>query len=264
MFCLLFVSFIARNDDVTTPLKSMSMHEKHLATFSTVLNQDQKTRNHNIMLACESIDGFVVEQGGEFSFNDVVGARVKEEGYLEARGIEYGKSVPSIGGGICQVSTTLYNLALLSGFAISERMHHSRPVMYVPEGFDAMVAWQASDLRFVNTLNVPVVIKAWSDENRITMTCAVADGYENMLDLTWESIEIVNKRIETVEPKSKGSILYGERGDHPPATNVSEMASLGLEGIRVQVVRRFIEKDGSFVNEIVSEDFYEPTYAVLK
>lgn len=100
----------------------------------------------------------MLEPGEEFSFNDIVGKRTAEKGYKEARVIQNGKYATGIGGGICILSSCIFNAALESNFKITERNPHTLKVNYVPYGRDAMVSWGTSGLKFKNNYYVPIKI----------------------------------------------------------------------------------------------------------
>ena len=141
---------------------AVSDGQKLIARFSTYYGDSKPNRKDNVALACSKIDGTVLYPEDEFSFNDIVGARTVENGFKSAYIIKDGEFVEGIGGGVCQVSSTLYNCALLANLTITCVRAHSLPVSYVAPSFDAMVS-TASDLRFVNTLSSPVTIKMLAD-----------------------------------------------------------------------------------------------------
>lgn len=118
--------------------------------YFTRLNNSPPNRNNNIILACAQINGTIIRSGDIFSFNQVVGPRSREKGYLPASIFVGQKVVPGIGGGICQVSSTIYNGALITGLKIIERHPHTLAVNYVIPGYDASVHWGAADFRFQN------------------------------------------------------------------------------------------------------------------
>ena len=133
-----------------------------IARFSTYYGDSKPNRKDNVALAARKIDGTVLYPEDEFSFNDTVGARTVENGFKSAYIIKDGEFVEGVGGGVCQVSSTLYNCALLANLTITCVRAHSLPVSYVAPSFDAMVS-TASDLRFVNALSSPVTIKTSAD-----------------------------------------------------------------------------------------------------
>lgn len=122
-----------------------------IASYSTQFDPNDHNRNQNIALAAKNINGVVVRQGETFSFNTHVGPRLAQNGYKIAPVFIDGRLVPDWGGGVCQVSSTLYNAALLADMAIEERTAHFRPPAYVPLGQDATVADNYLDFRFRNT-----------------------------------------------------------------------------------------------------------------
>lgn len=155
----LFMKGTMHPKDIAT---AVSDGQKLIARFSTYYGDSKPNRKDNVALACRKIDGTVLYPEDEFSFNDIVGARTVENGFKSAYIIKDGEFVEGIGGGVCQVSSTLYNCALLANLTITCVRAHSLPVSYVAPSFDAMVS-TASDLRFVNTLSSPVTIKMLAD-----------------------------------------------------------------------------------------------------
>lgn len=140
-----------------------------LASYTTYFDETNSPRSHNIALACSKISGTMIEPGGEFSFNGTVGKRTWENGFEEANIISGGEFVPGVGGGVCQVSTTLMNAALLSGLTVTESHPHSLTVGYVPYSRDAMVS-DASDLKFKNPYDMPVYLLGLAGGGRVKFT----------------------------------------------------------------------------------------------
>ncbi|MDI6880727.1 MAG: VanW family protein [Desulfitobacteriaceae bacterium] len=135
---------------VTAAQLEKSKPTKLLSTYSTQFNLQQANRSHNILLAAQTIDNTLLRPGEEFSFNERVGERTTSAGYLEAPIIVDKAVVPGTGGGVCQVSSTLYNAALNAGLNITERHPHALPVAYVPPGRDATVSYGTLDFKFRN------------------------------------------------------------------------------------------------------------------
>lgn len=131
-----------------------------ISTFSTIYDASAYNRSTNIALAAKKINGTIVMPGETFSYNKVVGRRTIEAGFKE--GISYigGKSVPDVGGGVCQVSSTLYNTALLANLDITERSNHMFLTGYVSASRDATVYYGSLDFCFKNTRNYPIKITA--------------------------------------------------------------------------------------------------------
>jgi vancomycin resistance protein YoaR len=139
---------------------------KVAASFDTTfsLYGEGRRRAHNIELAARAIDGMVLKPGQSFSFNTVVGRRTLERGYTWAPVIVGDEMRPGVGGGICQVASTVYASALHSAMQITERWAHGRPSSYTRLGLDATVAYPSKDLRFVNSLPYAVILHVYFPE----------------------------------------------------------------------------------------------------
>ncbi|WP_276355872.1 VanW family protein [Cohnella caldifontis] len=138
------------------------LREKQIGFYVTYYNVRNRSRAHNIALAAQAIDSRVVFPGESFSFNETVGIRTVARGYKRAPVIVRGELAEDIGGGICQVSSTLFNAADRAGLSIVSRYSHSRHVPYVPPGRDATVSWGGPDFAFRNLYNQPVLIRAYA------------------------------------------------------------------------------------------------------
>ncbi|WP_246569575.1 VanW family protein [Lentibacillus saliphilus] len=136
------------------------LRRNKLGEYTTHFKHQHKERSHNIDLAAQAINNHVVFPGESFSFNEVVGKRTEERGYMRAPVIVKGELSEGIGGGICQVSSTLFNAVSLKGIQIVKRYSHSRDVPYVPPGRDAAVSWWGPDFVFKNRYSQPLLIRA--------------------------------------------------------------------------------------------------------
>lgn len=123
-----------------------------LGSFTTTLHGSRPERTENIRLAAEALDGVVLQPGDVLSFNERVGPRTPERGYLLAPVILHETRQMQAGGGICQVASNIFVAGLLSGLSVAERWRHSTPVDYIAIGEDATIAWGAKDLRLRNDL----------------------------------------------------------------------------------------------------------------
>lgn len=137
-----------------------NIRSKRIGRYITSFNPRNKTRTKNIHLAAKAINNTVVFPGESFSFNKVVGKRTAAKGYLKAPVIIRGELSEDIGGGICQVSSTLFNAVDNAGLTIIQRFSHSRKVPYIPPGRDATVSWYGPDFVFKNKYNQPILIQA--------------------------------------------------------------------------------------------------------
>lgn len=197
---------------------------KKLGTRTTYFADSSPNRKHNIRLAAKYLDGLVLEDGEVFSFNEKVGARSAERGFKEANIILNGELVAGTGGGVCQVSTTVFLAALSSGMTILNRAHHSLPVGYVPPGYDAMVS-SVSDLRIHNTLGRRVYVSAKTTNDSITVTFYGKAKYDR--------VSIVCEKSETVPYERKAA-----EGD-----SVDGIIEKGRNGYKV-LIKVVAERDG--------------------
>ena len=140
-----------------------------LASKTTSLSGSSANRINNITLAASKINGVILEPGQSFSYNNTVGQRTTARGFREAGAYVNGQVVNEVGGGICQVSSTLYYCTLYSNLKITARTNHYFPVGYIESGLDATVSWGAPDFRFENNRTFPVKIVAYVSGGSVTV-----------------------------------------------------------------------------------------------
>lgn len=232
-------------------LSKLGDYGRELVRFSTQL-QDDDNRKTNIRLAGERINSTRILPGELFSFNDTVGDVLPEEGFQPAPVIANGRVVLGIGGGVCQVSSTLYQTALRAGFTIVERWHHSVPIGYLPLGMDAAVASGTKDLVFENPYAAPVMIGTWVEgEEYITALFGAKD-----LQIPRVSVEIRQHRV--LLPST--TIVEDDMLDM--GAKVVERA--GKKGHWLQVYRIMEDEDGHRMEELISEDHYPPVDEIVR
>lgn len=151
---------------------------KPIGHYVTYYNSNNKNRMHNISTAVKEINNHVIFPGELFSFNQVVGERTEKRGYLKAPIIVRGELAEGIGGGICQVSSTLFNAADRAGLHIVQRYSHSRNVPYVLPGRDATVSWNGPDFTFMNKYNQPILIRAFTGGGSLFISLYSSDVIE--------------------------------------------------------------------------------------
>lgn len=146
------------------------LFKQTLAKYTTIYDAGNLNRSHNIALAAKTINGTILLPGETFSYNGILGNTNKEKGYKVGTAYVGGKVVESYGGGICQVSSTLYNAVLYANLGIVERYNHSYVVNYVPAGRDATVAYGGKDFKFKNTRNYPIKIVSSAKNGVVSIT----------------------------------------------------------------------------------------------
>lgn len=183
-----------------------------LGEYSSKFSTSNANRTDNIKLAAQKINGTILNPGEEFSYNGVVGSRTAEAGFKEAGVFTAQGSDTGIGGGVCQVSSTLYVAALYADMEIVERRNHSFTVGYVPDGWDATVYFGSIDFRFRNNQQYPVQVNAWVDggtlhcsitgtkldDKKVTIYSGSKYGYKKAgEDITYDSSMADGKRVVT-------------------------------------------------------------------
>lgn len=160
-----------------------------LAEFSTKYDMTNKNRTTNLKLASDKINRVVVMPNEVFSYNKIVGKRTIAAGYKEAAIYENGEVTSGLGGGICQISTTLYNAAVQADLKITSRRNHMFTTSYVPAGKDATVAWGSTDFKFKNTRDYPIKIES-TVNNGIAKVRIYGLKTENEYDINIETTTV--------------------------------------------------------------------------
>jgi vancomycin resistance protein YoaR len=221
-----------------------------LSAYTTNFAVSNINRTYNINVAADVLDNALIKPGEVFSFNRVVGPRSKEAGYKNALVIEQDQFVPGLGGGVCQVSSTLYNTALLAGLDIVERYNHSLPVTYVPLGRDATVAYGGADLKFRNNTSGYLYIRSRIGGG--TLTFKFFGNTAEKPNVTLETM--VDRTIDpTIVQKDDPNLYVGK--------SVVEQA--GLRGYQVRAYRVFHKASGD-VRKLLSNDSYKPLDTVVR
>ncbi len=222
--------------------------EYAIARFTTPVLAADTGRVHNITTAVKKINGVVIAPGQTFSFNETVGPRDAAHGWAPAKELYQGEFVMGYGGGICQVSSTLYNAVLLGGLEVRERFHHDRPLQYVAPGRDATVVWDVLDFKFRNSAAVPVVLEA-----------RLIPGAPAQIEVALRAPTQAPQgliRIEDAEIRYYPPPMEEVLDSVLPAT-AREVIDEGLYGIELKVFRVFRGADGER-RELVSHDHYRP------
>ena len=152
------------------PKKDEQKKETEIASFTTKIYTKDSGRQNNLTLACSTLNNTTVENGKTFSFSKTVGRATSSKGYKKADVFRNGDVIEALGGGLCQVSTTLYNAVLkIPELKVTERHPHSNKVPYIKSGKDAAVSYGAQDFKFVNNTGNTIKIKASNTKNNVTV-----------------------------------------------------------------------------------------------
>ena len=175
---------------------------------------DDENRNNNLRRACESMNGVVLQPGETFSYNDTLGPRTKENGYLRAGAYSGWELVLSYGGGICQGSSTLYCAALYADLEIVQRRNHGYKVGYLDAGLDATVNWGGPDFQFRNNTNFPVKIAAEVSDGMVKVSILGTEERDYYIEMEteaqWGSSTIYAKSFKCKYDKKTGELISRE------------------------------------------------------
>ncbi len=222
-----------------------------LSSYSTPFNPAKVGRTHNLELGMGHINETVLQPGEEFSLNETVGPRLAKEGYRSADIFREGEVVPETGGGVCQVTTTVYNAALLANLEILERHHHSRPVVYCPAGRDATVYYGQIDMRFRNTLSHPILILGGREGNRL---------WAKILGKTEDDYDV--KLVRTGVSRFGFGVKEIEDSQLPAGTR--EVETPGRGGTRATLFRE-VYRDGELIKrERMHSDVYPAQTEIVR
>lgn len=233
--------------------KSMlEMINGRISTFYTVFNFQDVNRSENLFVASRAVNDTLLMPGETFSLNKTLGPRIIQNGYKEAPVIINNKLVPDIGGGVCQIATTLYNAILRADITITERYHHSFPVAYVPPGQDATISGDVLDLKFKNSTQYPLYIESYIENNKLVMNIY---GYVKN-PLKW--VDIQSEIVEKYEPKIK----YIDDPTIPQGEEIAEVEP--HTGYKVNTYRLIYENNKLVKKEFLYTDVYKPVDGVIK
>ena len=217
-----------------------------LSSFRTYFSLKDGGRCENIALAGKFIDGVTVQAYGEFSFNQTVGARTEKRGFKLAKIIANGEFVKGVGGGVCQVSTTLYNAVLKAGLEVVEFHPHSLAVGYVEPSRDAMVS-STSDLKFYNPLDFAVRLKCSVEKGCVNIAVY---GSGKASALRYEIVSLVLEEIPPPPPLER----FGDR---------EEVVQSARNGIKSESALEIYENGVLTGRKILRKDSYAPVREII-
>lgn len=230
--------------------------EKYGMIASAVTNASSSSSNRlaNIKRAIELISGTCLKPGETFSFNGVVGERTTDRGFKTATAYSSGTVVEEVGGGICQVSTTLFNAAVKADLEIVERHNHSLTVGYVDKGKDAAVNWGSQDLRFTNTTDDNIYI------------CCYLDGDKRVRFGIFGKL-LENGEYITVESETTGHVDYETeyRANASLPTGATQVVQNGKQGYKAVAYKIRWDKNGSKISsELLCKSTYKATKEIIE
>ncbi|KAF0207567.1 MAG: VanW family [Actinobacteria bacterium] len=233
----------------TEKARTLGITER-LSTFTTTYASSNKPRVNNIHLLADALDGTLLAPGQVFSFNETIGQRTAEKGYQEANAIVNGKLVPQLGGGICQIGSTIFNTVFFSGFPVTERHNHSIYISHYPKGRDATVSWGGPDFKFQNDSNTWVLVSTAYTNSSVTVSLYGTDPGYKVTYQTGAFTNMVPYSVREIkDPKlPKGTKIVDEKGTSG----------------RSIIVTRIVKKDGKTIRTDTFKSTYKATEEVVR
>lgn len=252
---------IAAEYDLTAPKETMEDLRARWTLVSEFTTEYGKSplnasgRVHNIKKAAEMIDGYLLEPGEEFDMNAVLGDRVAGKGWKKAPGIRDGKYEMEYGGGVCQVSGTLFNAVMMADLPVTERHTHSWPLTYIPIGRDATISTGGPNFKFRNDRDTPTLISAQTDAKAKSVTVKIygaplPDGV---------SIRIASERTGSIPDPGEEILL-----DASLAPNTRRVERKSRAGKLSVTYKDYYDEDGSLIRRVTAyEDKYRPIRGIV-
>ena len=221
-----------------------------VSSYTTRFSGWKGNRSHNIQTAAAAINGTVLFPGDTFSYNKVVGPRESSTGFLTAPVLVKGKKVPGLGGGICQVSSTIYNAVLFADLKIIQRSRHAIPVAYIPAGRDATVVYGLLDLKFQNNTSAPIAISTSTQQGSITARVLGTPTPDKKIKILVTGLTRLPMPIKRVPD---GTLFTGS----------TLVVDPGHSGRRCSTWRYVYEDSALVRKEHLSSDYYRPLTRII-
>jgi vancomycin resistance protein YoaR len=236
----------ASDAELTTAKANALGIRQKLVAYTTQMGASSSNRIHNVHLMADFIDGTVIRPGETFSFNDVVGERTAARGFLEGQEIIGSLVLPSIGGGVCQTATTLFNDAFELGLPILARTNHNLYLAHYPIGRDATVAWGGPDFQFRNDLKHGLLIKTSYTDSTLTFTFYGTPEHRKVVSKTGPMTNWTGPSMNyAVDPNA-------------PRGSVKVVAGTGEKGFDVSVTRDVYDASGKLLRHDDFRSHYIP------
>lgn len=259
--CLLIIKNLSGGVILAVPMRHIGtetnyndliLRTKKIANFVTYYSTSSANRKNNIKVACQKLNGVCIPPNESLSFNQAVGERTLQNGFLHAKIIQNGEFVEGIGGGVCQVSTTLYNVCLLAGLAIETSSTHSLPVKYVAPSLDAMVS-SSTDLVIKNTSPYAVFINSYCDGEKLGMEIfGYSCGYNiNLRSVIIKHLPCSEYEIIALDPIADGAEVELVEGKKP------------ISGLVSESFRDYVNEKGEVFSERLRRSVYAPQKGIM-
>lgn len=231
--------------NITEDILRSKLFNTTLASYATTYSVSAVARASNVALAASKINGTIIKPGETFSYNDTIGDTTLENGYKVAPVYENGKTSQGVGGGICQVSSTLYSAVLYADLKVVQRRNHSLTVAYVPKGQDATVSYGAIDFKFANNTDYPIKIKASTSGGKLTVSII---GTKRDVERT---VQLRHEIISETQPEIK------ETNDNTLPAGTRKVTSAGKTGYVIDTYKTVIENGQTISSGKITRSTYK-------
>ena len=247
------LNFELKESKARVKKEDLSKIDGKISSYSTKYKDSGDGRVKNLQVAAKTVNGILLMPGDEFSYNDLIGDTTPDKGYEKANTYVGNKIVPDYGGGICQVSTTLYRAVMRANMRSTERSNHSLTVSYSEPGLDATVAYGVVDYKFKNTYDFPVYISGYVSGGVVEFSI-----YGNKSEMNGKTYELVNEINETYKPGN-------EYVDDPTLEVGKEVTqTYGMPGYKASSYQVTYENGKEVNREFIATDIYLTTNNVVK
>lgn len=247
------VKLVFAEPETTVDDLNKTLFKDVLATFSTKYDKYYTNRVTNLEVSGRKVNGTILYPGDEFSYNEVVGKRTAANGFKDAHVFAGGKVVDGMGGGICQVSTTLYNTVLLTDLKVTERKNHMMHTGYNDPGRDATVVYGSIDFRFVNTRKTPIKLEMIVKNGIVTSTIyGLKEENEPIVEI--KSVILKTIPYTTIEEE-----------DNTMDEGTTKVVQSPLNGYESETYKIIKDASGKEISKtLVSKDSYKQTSKIIK
>lgn len=233
-------------------IASLGKMDTVISSYRTVFNPNLINRTTNVKLATKAIDGTIIMPGEVYSMNKAIGPRTASKGYKDATIFLNGGTAEALAGGICQVTSTVYNAALLGNFQIVERRAHGLAVSYVPVGRDATIAGNAIDLKFKNTNKYPICIRTQITNSSITVQIIGDNEHPG------QSVQLSSEITERISADT----VYENDPSLPVGKKVVEQKP--VSGMKTVSYKTILQNGKVVSRKVLTKDYYKPITGKVK
>ncbi|MDD3840135.1 MAG: VanW family protein [Clostridia bacterium] len=233
--------------------KDLQKCTHRIVSFSSSLGNSTESRRANVRVASKAFHGKKIDPGQVFSLNETTGERTAAKGYREGQVIIGNKLVDELGGGVCQVSSTLYNAVLMADLEIVERYHHAYPIWYIPKGLDATVYYGVKDFKFKNNRDTPVFLASYI--------------YNNQLNIQVYGEPLPNNREVRLSTNVYATIPapgYDRIVDKTLKPGQEVVEAPARQGYKVKSYKVIYENGKKVKTELIANDYFKPFKGVIK